>query len=195
MKDLPVPDPGQPDHRSATRYLIWLGRTQASTMLAGMLLGIVWMVAPAFLPAVIGRAIDAVSARDRAGLANATAIVFALAMVQAAAGILRHRMAVTNWLAAAYRTVQVTVAHAARLGATLPKRVAAGEVVSIGTSDIAHIGNALDITARTGRDRRGVCGAVALLARRVGTGAGLAASGAGSSASAARGLARRRRGV
>jgi ABC-type multidrug transport system fused ATPase/permease subunit len=148
MKDLPVPDPGTPDHRSATRYLIWIARTQAPTMVAGVLLGMVWMIAPAFMPAVIGRAVDAVSTRDRGGLASATAVVFGLAIVQAVAGIMRHRMAVTNWLAAAYRTVQVTVAHTVRLGATLPKRTATGEVVSIGTADIAHIANAMDITAR-----------------------------------------------
>ena len=72
---------------------------------------------------------------------------------------MRHRFAVFNWLAAAFRTVQVTVRQANRLGATLPKRLATGEVVSIGTADISHIGDALDITARGAgarrRDRRG----------------------------------------
>src|SRR5206468_9618869 len=48
----------------------------------------------------------------------------------------------------AYRTIQIVSRHTTRLGATLPKRVATGEVVAIGTADIAHIGNALDITAR-----------------------------------------------
>ena len=61
---------------------------------------------------------------------------------------MRHRFAVTNWLSAAYRTMQLTVRQATRLGATLPRRIATGEVVSIGTSDIGHIGDALDITAR-----------------------------------------------
>ncbi|OLE27254.1 MAG: multidrug ABC transporter permease, partial [Actinobacteria bacterium 13_1_20CM_3_71_11] len=67
---------------------------------------------------------------------------------QAAAGILRHRVAVYNWLSAAYRTIQLTVRQAGRLGATLPARLATGEVVSVGTSDIRHLGNILEITAR-----------------------------------------------
>ena len=71
-----------------------------------------------------------------------------LGLIQADAGLLRHRCAVVNWLAAAYRTVQVTVRHTGHLGATLPKRLATGEVVSVGTSDISHIGNAIDVTAR-----------------------------------------------
>jgi ABC-type multidrug transport system fused ATPase/permease subunit len=57
-------------------------------------------------------------------------------------------MAVFNWLGAAYRTVQLTVRQANRVGAALPKRLATGEVVSIGTADISHIGGAMDITAR-----------------------------------------------
>ena len=68
--------------------------------------------------------------------------------MQAVAGVLRHRCAVFNWLSAAYRTVQVTVRHAGHLGATLPKRLATGEVVNVGTSDVSHIGNAIDVTAR-----------------------------------------------
>ena len=61
---------------------------------------------------------------------------------------MRHRFAVTNWLTAAYRTVQLVARHATHLGATLPKRVATGEVVAIGTSDLAHLGNAMDVIAR-----------------------------------------------
>jgi ABC-type multidrug transport system fused ATPase/permease subunit len=55
---------------------------------------------------------------------------------------------VFNWLGAAYRTIQLTVRQAGRLGATLPTRIATGEVVSVGTSDIRHLGNVLDISAR-----------------------------------------------
>lgn len=112
-------------------------------------MGVVWMVSQALMPAAIGKAIDAgVTRRDGAALALWAGILLCLGATQAVAGILRHRCAVFNWLSAAYRTVQVTVAQASRLGATLPKRLATGEVVNIGTGDVAHIGNAVDITAR-----------------------------------------------
>ena len=68
--------------------------------------------------------------------------------MQAFAGIMRHRFALTNWLGAAFRTLQVTTRQAVRLGATLPKRMATGEVVSIGIADVAQIGSAMDITGR-----------------------------------------------
>ena len=60
-----------------------------------------------------------------------------------------------NWLIAAYRTVQVVSRHAVRLGATLPRRVSTGEVVSIGSSDLAHVGNSIEVMGRAaGRGRR-----------------------------------------
>jgi ABC-type multidrug transport system fused ATPase/permease subunit len=149
MRPLPIPDPGTPDHRSATRFLLWLAGRTWPTLTGGALLGIAWMVSQALMPAAVGKAIDAgVTARDLGALTTWGGVLLGLGVLQAAAGTLRHRLAVYNWLAAAYRTVQITVSQANRLGATLPKRLATGEVVSIGTADIEQIGSALDVTAR-----------------------------------------------
>jgi ABC-type multidrug transport system fused ATPase/permease subunit len=149
MRDLPLPDPGIPDRRSARHYLWWMIRQHTRTILYGMGLGIIWMLAQAFMPAVIGAAIDAgVAARNPTALAGWAAVLLGLGTMQAVAGILRHRCVVFNWLSSAYRTIQLTNVQAGRLGAVLPTRVATGEVVSIGTADVAHIGNSIDITAR-----------------------------------------------
>jgi ABC-type multidrug transport system fused ATPase/permease subunit len=149
MRSLPHVDPGVPDHRSATRYLWWLARREWRSVSLAMTYGVLWMVAQALMPATIGRAIDAgVTARNPSALALWAGALCGLGVVQAIAGILRHRLAVYNWLSAAYRTMQLTVRQAGHLGATLPKRLATGEVVSIGTSDISHIGNAIDVFGR-----------------------------------------------
>ena len=149
MRDLPVPDPGTPDHRSAARYLWWIVRRQWRTVTLGVAMGIVWMVSQALMPATIGMAIQqGVTERDTKALALWAGALLGLGVLQAAAGIMRHRCAVFNWLSAAYRTVQVTVRQAGRLGATLPKRMATGEVLSVGTNDVSHIGHAIDVTAR-----------------------------------------------
>ncbi len=149
MRRLPVPDPGEPDARSASRYLLWLVRNQPSTILGGMFFGIVWMVSQALMPAVVGRTIDAgVTHRDQGELLRWSAMVLLLGATTATSGILRHRNALSNYLGAAYRTVQVTTRQATRLGATLQRRVSAGDVVAIGTSDISEIGGGIDVTAR-----------------------------------------------
>jgi ABC-type multidrug transport system fused ATPase/permease subunit len=114
-----------------------------------MSFAILWMVCQAVVPAIVGRAIDAgVTARDPGALLRWGLLLFAVGLVQAGAGISRHRFALTNYLAASYRTIQFTVRQAGRLGSTLPRRLDSGEVVAIGTSDINHIGGAIDILAR-----------------------------------------------
>jgi ABC-type multidrug transport system fused ATPase/permease subunit len=149
MRQLPLADPGTPDHRTPARYLLWVAGGQKATLLGGMTFGILWMGAQAFVPAILGRAIDqGIAAGDTERLLFWTLVMFGVGVLQALAGIMRHRFAVVNWLSGAYRTVQVVTRRAADLGATLPKNLATGEVVSVGASDLAHIGNVLEVVAR-----------------------------------------------
>ena len=149
MRSFPEHDPGLPDRRSPSRYLLWVARAQAATLAGGAAWGVVWMISQALMPATIGRAIDTgVTPKDTGALLTWSGVLLLLGCVQALAGIMRHRFATTNWLGSAYRTVQVTSRHAARLGATLPKRLATGEVVAVGIADVSHIGSAMDVTAR-----------------------------------------------
>ncbi len=148
MRPLPVAEPGTPDARSATKYLLWLARLQWANIGLGMLLGISWMMAGALLPLALGRGIDAVVHHNTKALGLWAGAFILLAMAQATSGIMRHRNAVFNFLSGSYRTIQATIAHSNKLGATLPRKLATGEVVAIGAADTNHIGNALDITAR-----------------------------------------------
>ena len=149
VRTLPLDHPGVADHRSAARFLWWVVTGQKRTLLGGMLLGIVWMLCQAVMPAVIGATIDhGITTKDTSALLGWTGLMLGIGVVQAASGIMRHRFAVANWLTAAYRVVQLVTRQAVRLGATLPKRVATGEVVAIGNNDLSYIGNAMDILAR-----------------------------------------------
>jgi len=149
MKDLPLADPGKPDLRSPGRYLLFCMRAQAGALCLAIVFGILWMVAQAVMPALIGRAIDEGVAADDTGRLTFWALMLLLAGVtQAITGVMRHRFSVSLWLNAAYRTVQLVSRKAAQLGATLPKRVATGEVVSVGANDVAHIGNSVDALGR-----------------------------------------------
>ncbi|GAA2136076.1 ABC transporter ATP-binding protein [Nocardioides koreensis] len=149
MRHLPLDHPGTADHRSPGRFLWWMAKGQWRTLVMGMLFGIVWMSAQAVMPAVIGRAIDrGVAAKDTGELVLWSAVLLVIGLVQAASGIIRHRFAVTNWLTAAYRTVQLVGRQTVHLGGSLPRKVSTGEVVAIGTSDLSHIGQVMDVSAR-----------------------------------------------
>ena len=137
------------DHRSPGRFLWWLARGQWQTLAAGMFFGIVWMGTQALMPAVIGLAIDrGIAAKDTDALTKWALVMLGIGLVQAVSGIMRHRFAVTNWLTTAYRTVQLVARQTVRLGGTLPRKVSTGEVVAIGTSDLSHLGNVMDVSAR-----------------------------------------------
>lgn len=149
MRDLPLEHPGVADHRTPGKYLWWLARGQWRTLAGGMAFGILWMSCQAVLPMVLGKAIDAgVAARDGRQLLLWAGVLLLLGIGQAVFGIIRHRFAVTNWLTAAYRTVQLVTRQAVELGSTLPRKVSTGEVVAIGSGDISHLGQVMDVSAR-----------------------------------------------
>jgi len=148
---LPYADPGQPDTRSPFRLLVWVARKQAAILSAGVALGIVWMVAQALMPYALGRAVqDGLVERDSGALAIWAGVLLGLGVVQAAAGVMRHRVAVFNWLQASYRLIQVVAHHAARAGPAVRARLTTGEVVATVSNDALRAGGAFDITARLG---------------------------------------------
>jgi len=149
VRHLPFEDPGQPDLSSPARYLLWTGRQQWRTLLVGVCFGVVWMVAQAMVPYAIGRGLSAGVAKEDLGAAfRWSLVVLALATVQAVFGILRHRVAVDNWLRASFRSMQLLGRHSAQVGVAIRRRLPTGEVVSAATNDALHIGGAFDVTAR-----------------------------------------------
>jgi ABC-type multidrug transport system fused ATPase/permease subunit len=149
VRHLPFDDPGQPDLRSPARYLLWTGRQQWRTLGVGVVFGVVWMVAQALVPAAIGRGLQEGVARQDLGAAGRwSLVVVALAMVQAVFGVLRHRVAVDNWLRASFRAMQLLGRHSSLVGVAIRRRLPTGEVVSAATNDALHIGSAFDVTAR-----------------------------------------------
>ena len=136
-------------HTTPGGFLWWMARGQWKTLVGGMLFGIVWMSCQAVMPAVIGRAIDrGVAAKDSSALLTYAGLMLAIGLLQAVTGIMRHRFAVTNWLTAAYRTVQLVGRQATHLGGALARKVSTGEVVAIGTNDISNLGQVMDVSAR-----------------------------------------------
>jgi ABC-type multidrug transport system fused ATPase/permease subunit len=146
---LPAEDPGAPDTRSATRFLLWVGRHQIGTLVAGVLFGILWMVSQALMPFTIGRAIeDGIVDHDNRALALWTLVLLGLGAVTAVAGVMRHRMAVFNWLLASFRMAQVVGHHASRAAPAVRGQHSTGEVVATISNDAMRAGGAFDITAR-----------------------------------------------
>ncbi|MHA7961309.1 ABC transporter transmembrane domain-containing protein [Streptomyces sp. L500] len=140
IRDLPFADPGRPDVRSGPRFLLWLGRTQVGGQAKAMFWGTVNMASVALFPLAAGLAVQAVIDRSGARLALAAGLMLLLGTSMALADMMLHRVSVTNWITAAARVQQLLARKAAELGATLTRRVAAGEVVAVSTGDVEKIG-------------------------------------------------------
>ena len=149
LRSLPLPEPGTPDIRSPARLLVWVGRQQLGTLTLGVLFGIAWMVAQALMPFTVGRGIqEGIVDDDGSALALWASLLLGLGIVVGFAGVMRHRLAVQNWLRASFLLAQVVSHHAARSGPAVRARVSTGEVVATVSNDALRAGGAFDITAR-----------------------------------------------
>jgi ABC-type multidrug transport system fused ATPase/permease subunit len=145
----PLADPGAPDLRSPTRFLLRVAWLQRWTVLGGIAFGVLWMCCQALVPLVLGRAVDeGVAGQDGDALLRWALVLLGIGVLQAAAGVTRHRFAVANFLTAFFRTTQWVSRQTVQLGADLRRGTSTGEVVSVGTTDTLGIARALDVTAR-----------------------------------------------
>ncbi|MFB6819587.1 ABC transporter transmembrane domain-containing protein [Streptomyces sp. NPDC056347] len=105
------------------------------------------MVGLTLPPYLLSRAIDdGLRAGSRPALAGWVAALLGVGVLNAWLAIMRHRTMTRVRLDAVLRSVRAVVAQSTRLGAELPRRVTAGEVVTIGFGDVAVIAMTLTIT-------------------------------------------------
>ena len=148
-RELPDKDPGRPPTGSPSSYLAWLARQQRGLLSLNAVFGIGWMVSQALVWAAVGRAIDAgVVHRDPRALLAWVALVMGLGMFQAICGSLRHQLAVTNWMHAAFRTSHLIGRHITATGDALTDEIPAGDIVNTVMADAMRVGGTFDSSAR-----------------------------------------------
>ena len=146
---LPVSDPGQPDLRSPGRFLFWMARRQWRLIAGGTIFGVIWMVAQALLWAAVGTAIDrGLVHRNQHELVIWCLIILALGATQGVAGAIRHQIAVTNWMNAAFRTIQLVGRHLSNAGTGVTDEITSGDIVTTVAADAMRIGGAYDVIPR-----------------------------------------------
>jgi ABC-type multidrug transport system fused ATPase/permease subunit len=135
------------DLTSPLRFLFWLTRSQSRRIALGAVLGICWTVGLTVPPWVLSRAVDeGLVAGDTTALVGWALVLLAVSVLNALLGIGRHRTMTKIRMDASFRSVRATVWHTSRLGASLARRVSAGEVVTVGISDVYTVAQALTVT-------------------------------------------------
>ncbi|WP_335980352.1 ABC transporter ATP-binding protein [Streptomyces sp. CA2R106] len=154
MQPLPLADPGTPDVRSPRRFLLWLALRQSRTVAAAAALGVIWMLAQAAVPLLVGRIIDrmftAPSSGSGPGLAGAAADCLplaGLAVLLHGSGALRNRCSESSARTANSRAVQLVCRRAVVPGGFGGSRTAGG-LAAVSGADIAPLGDFLRIAAR-----------------------------------------------
>ncbi|MEW1752513.1 ABC transporter ATP-binding protein [Streptomyces angustmyceticus] len=147
MTDTERGGPGVPGPRGAGRYLWWLVVSQRGRVAAGATYGSLWMVGLMLPPYVLSRAIDDGLAPGRLPvLLGWAAVLLGVGVMNAWLAVMRHRTMTRIRMDATFRTVRALMAQTVRLGAALPRRTTAGEVVTIGIGDVAVLSQTLTMT-------------------------------------------------
>jgi ABC-type multidrug transport system fused ATPase/permease subunit len=108
-----------------------------------------WVGGQALTPAVIGQAVNAgLVARSQPALVWWGLAVIGLGVVQAVSAMFVERFELVVRVGGGYQTLQFVTRQACDLGATVGTRVSAGDLVTVGVSDINLIGQALEVGAR-----------------------------------------------
>jgi ABC-type multidrug transport system fused ATPase/permease subunit len=135
---------------SVPRFLLWQAGRQPATLAAGVIFGVLWMLCQAVWPYLLGRAIDEGVAGDRSALWGWCGALLVVAAVQAVAGMLRHRMAVSNWLRSSLGIARLIGHHSAETGPAITATTSSGEIVATVSTDSLRLGQMFDVTARLG---------------------------------------------
>ncbi|MET9258669.1 ABC transporter ATP-binding protein [Amycolatopsis sp. NPDC004079] len=139
-----MPDP---DTRGPGRYLWWLVRCQPGRVLSGGLVSAAWMGCLMLPPYFLSRAVDeGLRGGSMAALLGWAAAIVGIGAVNATLETVRHRTMTQVRMDASFRTVRALTHQAVEVGATLPRKVSAGEVVSISATDVMRISWALTVT-------------------------------------------------
>ncbi|MER7893721.1 ABC transporter ATP-binding protein [Micromonospora sp. NPDC094482] len=128
-------------------YLWWLVRCQPWRVLRGSLIGTAWMLGLSVRPYLVARAIDdGLRTHDHRALLWWVAAIVVAGMGLAYLGIMRHRTMTFVREDASARSAAVLLRHLSRIGAVLPRKLAVGEVATVGGTDVTHTSAVLTLT-------------------------------------------------
>jgi ABC-type multidrug transport system fused ATPase/permease subunit len=149
MRAFPGDGSGTPDIRGPWRYLLSMAASHWRVITADCFFNVMWTGAQALTPAVIGEAVNAgLIARHQAALIWWGLAIAGLGVVVAVSAMLVERYEMIVRVQPAYQTMRLVTRHACDLGATVTRRVSAGDLLTVGVSDINLIGQALEVGAR-----------------------------------------------
>jgi ABC-type multidrug transport system fused ATPase/permease subunit len=138
--------PGDRDLRGPGRYLWWLMISQRWQVMLAALMGTLWMVGLVLPPYVLSLAIDdGLQPRNFSSLVKWVLVLLGLGVANAYVAIVRHRTLTKFRMDGAFRTLNAVVEHSTSLGGSISRKVSAGEVATVGITDVWVISTSLTV--------------------------------------------------
>ncbi|NUU08505.1 ABC transporter ATP-binding protein [Leifsonia sp. C5G2] len=128
--------------------MLWQAARQPATLTGGVVFGVIWMLCQAVWPYLLGRAVDEGVSGDSARLWVWCGALLGVAAVQAVTGMLRHRMAVSNWLRSSLGVARLIGYHSAETGPAITATTSSGEIVATVSTDSLRLGAMYEVSAR-----------------------------------------------
>jgi ABC-type multidrug transport system fused ATPase/permease subunit len=142
-------DPGMPDVRGPWRYLLWMAARHWRVLALDCVFNMLWSAGLGVIPAAIGAGVNAgLVARSQTALLQWGLAILGLGVVTAVAALFVERLELRVRVEPGYLTMRFVTRQACELGAAVGRRVSAGDLVTVGVSDIVLIGQALEVGAR-----------------------------------------------
>ncbi|MGK8504490.1 ABC transporter ATP-binding protein [Nocardia asiatica] len=137
--------PGESDVAGPWRFYRWLLITQWRRALLGVTLVSAYMILLTVPPKLVSRAIDGVQGHNSAVFLGMSGALLGIGVVLAVLSVLQYRTMMLVCTDAYIRTIRLLTHTVTRLGPALRRKLGAGEVVAVGSTDVEQIALALMI--------------------------------------------------
>ena len=142
-------DSGTPDIRGPWRYLAWMALRHKRILLLDCLFNMLWAAGLGLTPGVIGLAINSgLVAKNQGALVGWGLAVIGVGLGTALSAMLVERLETRVRVEPAYDTMRLVNRQVYALGGAVGRKVSAGDLVTVGVSDINLIGQTLELGAR-----------------------------------------------
>ncbi|MDQ1663866.1 MAG: hypothetical protein QOJ68_3846 [Blastococcus sp.] len=139
----------RPNTRSPGRFVGWLLRQQASTLVVSSVFGMLEFIPGSVGPFVVGKIIDTgVTQRNLSAVTSLCLVLLGLIVLGCLAGVARHTLIVRAWLVAMYGVMKMVTRKTAQMGHVLPQRTPTGEILSVSAGDSDQFGALTEVLTR-----------------------------------------------
>ncbi|MDR0837627.1 MAG: ABC transporter ATP-binding protein/permease [Propionibacteriaceae bacterium] len=138
-----------PDVRGPGRFIWWLIARQWKIVLLTGLVSLIWLLPGALAPYLLGRAIDdGITSHDMGATLLWSGLLLLTIVLSVSADSVQIVAQTASWIIALYRVQKLVVRKVAQLGHVITRRVPAGEMLSIASSDSDSLGAVTEAAGR-----------------------------------------------